>query len=68
MVSFSSYLIKVWYDLIEEAQTLQTIPVGAALAVELFELRLWDFFLRIWIVIKLANWTLLKTSNSIEKW
>lgn len=38
-MSFPSYLIEVGYDLVEEAQTLQTVSVGAALAVELFELR-----------------------------
>ncbi len=38
-VSSSSYLIKVGYDLVEEAQTLQTVPVGTALTVKLFELR-----------------------------
>lgn len=37
--SSSSYLIEVWYDLVEEAQTLQAVVVGAALAVKLFKLR-----------------------------
>lgn len=34
-----SYIIKVHYDFIEEAQTLQAVSVGAALVVKLFELR-----------------------------